>query len=76
MHPVSFDPFGESLALDHEHKASADASRLALNTGVGLFWVMVFVIVAARVAYFEPNLSAKLGGVAAMVNHFKTIVGV
>ncbi|MGE7157400.1 hypothetical protein ACQKJ1_27225 [Methylorubrum rhodesianum] len=75
MSRVQFDSFGEPVlpASDKEHTA---ASRVALRSGVGLFWAMVVAIVAARAVYFDPSWSEKLNSVASLFGHLKTVVGV
>ncbi|GLS45268.1 hypothetical protein [Methylobacterium brachythecii] len=75
MRPIQFDPFGEPVAHGTDHGAPSSVSRIALRTGVGLFWAMVVVIVAARAAYFNPNFAEKFGSVASLIGHLKTIVG-
>ncbi|MFF8799662.1 MULTISPECIES: hypothetical protein [unclassified Methylobacterium] len=57
-------------------KEPTAASRVALRSGVGLFWAMVVAIVAARAAYFDPALSEKVASVAALFGHLRTVVGV
>ncbi|GJD68390.1 hypothetical protein [Methylobacterium gnaphalii] len=75
MRPIQFDPFGEPVALDADQPRSSTASRIALRSGVGLFWAMVVVIVAARAAYFDPDFAEKFGSVASLIGHLKTVVG-
>lgn len=75
MRPIQFDPFGEPVAEALGDDRTDTASRFALRTGVGLFWVMVVAIVAARVAYFDPNLAEKFGAVASLFGQLKIIVG-
>jgi hypothetical protein len=52
MKHLRSEPFGETSVLDerdgHRHRES-----LAW-TGVIIFWLLVFIIVIARVHYFEP----------------------
>jgi hypothetical protein len=75
MRPVQFDSFGEPVpqAIDQEQTA---ASRIALRSGVGLFWAAVVAIVAARAIYFDPDFAERFSSVAALVGHVRTIVGV
>lgn len=75
MSPVQFDSFGEPI-LPASDKEPTTVSRVALRSGVGLFWVMVVAIVAARAAYFDPALSEKVASVASLFNHLRTVVGV
>ncbi|WP_238253900.1 hypothetical protein [Methylorubrum podarium] len=48
---------------------------MALRTGVGLFWALVVVIVAARAAYFHPEFAERFGSVAAVIGQIRAIVG-
>ncbi|TXN21561.1 hypothetical protein [Methylobacterium sp. WL9] len=75
MRSIQFDPFGEPVAQAAEQDRPSTVSRLALRSGVGLFWAMVVVIVAARAAYFDPSFAEKFSSVALMIGHLKTIVG-
>lgn len=75
MRPIQFDPFGEPVAQAASHDQRSAASRIALRSGVGLFWVLVVGIVAARAVYFDPDFADKFGSVAALVKHLQTIVG-
>lgn len=75
MRPIQFDPFGEPFAQSADHGAPSASSRIALRSGVGLFWAAVVVIVAARAAYFDPNFAETFGSVASLVGHLRTIVG-
>ncbi|MCE4222915.1 hypothetical protein HCU64_04050 [Methylobacterium sp. C25] len=75
MRPIQFDPFGEPVAQGADQGGTGAVSRIALRTGVGLFWAMVVVIVAARAAYFDPDFAEKFGSVASLIGHLKTIVG-
>lgn len=75
MRPIQFDPFGEPVAQGSDEDRPSAASRIALHSGVGLFWAMVVVIVAARAAYFNPEFAEKFGTVASLVGHLKTFVG-
>ncbi|UYW27524.1 hypothetical protein OKC48_03060 [Methylorubrum extorquens] len=75
MSPVQFDSFGEPI-LPASDKEPTTASRVALRSGVGLFWVMVLAIVAARAAYFAPSLSEKVASVASLFGHLRNVVGV
>lgn len=75
MRPLQFDPFGEPVAQGVEQATSSSASRIALRSGVGLFWMMVVAIVAARAVYFDPDLTEKFGNLASLLGHLSTIVG-
>lgn len=74
MRPVQYDSFGEPVAQagGEEHNA---VSRAALRSGVGLFWMMVVAIVAARAVYFDPALAERFGSVASLIGRLKTVVG-
>lgn len=75
MSRVQYDSFGEPI-LSASDREPTTASRVALRSGVGLFWAMVVAIVAARAAYFDPALSEKFASVASLVGHLRTVVGV
>lgn len=67
MQQTQFDSFGERLPeYDVRTSRPPDAvSRWMLRGGIGLFWSLVAVVVAARVVYFDPDLAAKFGQLAA-----------
>lgn len=77
--PVNqFDPFGEPVAEDLRGVSAQDGrqgagSRLLLRSGTGLFWALVFVVVAARVTYFDPDFAEKFRPVAALSDFLCTI---
>lgn len=74
MRPVQYDSFGEPIA-----QASSEdhaVSRIAIRSGVGLFWVIVIVIVAARAAYFNPAFAETFTSVASLAAYLKAVVGV
>ncbi|GJE68757.1 hypothetical protein CHKEEEPN_0276 [Methylorubrum podarium] len=73
MRPAQFDSFGEPIAPPLREEPVA--SRMALRTGVGLFWALVVVIVAARAAYFHPEFAERFGSVAAVIGQIRAIVG-
>lgn len=75
MRPIQFDPFGEPVAASSEPGRATATSRVALRSGVALFWGLVVVIVAARAAYFDPDFAERFGNVAAAIGHLRTIVG-
>ena len=79
MRHVQFEPFGEPLAPDPHNGCMPDAeigtaSRLVLRSGVGLFWMLVIGIVAARAAYFDPDFARKFGSIAALTNYLHAIL--
>lgn len=67
MQPTRFDSFGERLPIyDAQPRGSqAVVSRWMLRGGIGLFWSLVAVVIAARVIYFDPDLAARFGEFAA-----------
>lgn len=73
MSPVQFDSFGEPILPASDKEPTA--ARVALHSGVGLFWAMVVAIVAARAAYFDPALNEKVASVASLFGHLRTVVG-
>ena len=75
MRSIQFDPFGEPVAQADQDERPGIASRIALRSGVGLFWVLVIGIVAARAVYFDPDFAEKFGSVAALMKHVQTILG-
>lgn len=70
MQQTQFDSFGERLPeYDLQTRGPQDAvSRWMLRGGIGLFWSLVIVVIAARVIYFDPDLAAKFGQFAARVS--------
>ena len=48
--------------------------RIILRSGVGLFWMLVIGIVAARAAYFDPDFAEKFGSIAALTNYLHAIL--
>lgn len=66
-----FDPFGEpveSLAQVAD-APQGRASRVLVRVGVGGFWTLVVAIVAARVAFFDPDFAKTFATVAANCLH-------
>ena len=74
MQQTEFDSFGERLPkYDLRTSGPQSAvSRWALRGGIGLFWSLVVAVLTARVIYFDPDLAAKFGQVAA---HLSAIFG-
>ena len=70
MQPTQFDSFGERLpAFDaNANSPQGPVSRWVLRGGIGLFWTLVIVVIAARVVYFDPDLAAKFEGFAARLS--------
>jgi hypothetical protein len=70
VQPGQFDSFGERLpTYDAQTRGPQNVvSRWILRAGIGLFWTLVAVVVAARVIYFDPDLAAKFGQFAASVS--------
>lgn len=73
MRPVQYDSFGEPIAQPVRDERVV--SRIALRTGVGLFWTLVVVIVAARAAYFHPHFTEQFGHVAALMDRLMAVLG-
>ncbi len=69
MQQTQFDSFGERLPIgDAQMRAPRHAvSRWMLRGGIGLFWSLVAVVVAARVIYFDPALVAKFAASVAAI---------
>jgi hypothetical protein len=66
MRNFQFDPFGEALQSGASaHPQAGPASKVALRLGVGLFWSLVAVIIAARVVFFNPDFAKTFGTIAA-----------
>ncbi|WP_430914040.1 hypothetical protein [Methylobacterium sp. sgz302541] len=77
MRQLQFDPFGEPVTQDLRGAAapaSRTASRIALKAGVGAFWALVVVIVAARAAYFDPDFAEHFGSVAALGHYLQQLI--
>lgn len=74
MRPVQYDSFGEPIAqaISEDHPVS----RIAMRSGIGLFWAAVVVIVGARAAYFNPAFAETLASVASLADYLKAVVGV
>jgi hypothetical protein len=70
VQPTQFDSFGERLPeFDTQARSAQDAvSRWMLRGGIGLFWSLVAIVIAARVIYFDPDLAAKFGQFAASLS--------
>ncbi len=70
MQPTQFDSFGERLPkYDLQTRGPQHVvSRWMLRGGIGLFWALVTVVIAARVIYFDPDLAAKFGQFAASLS--------
>ncbi|GJE31222.1 hypothetical protein [Methylobacterium oxalidis] len=78
MRQIQFDPFGEPVAQDlravgRGESRQGPVSRAVMRSGVGLFWVLVIGIVAARVAYFDPDFAEKFGSVAAVTTYIQAL---
>lgn len=70
MQPTRFDGFGERLPIsDAQTRSSQEVvSRWVRRGGIGLFWSLVAVVIAARVAWFDPDLAARFGQLAASLS--------
>jgi hypothetical protein len=78
MQQVQFDSFGEPLP---EQASVVDApartgSRVALRTGMGLFWSLVVVIVTARAFFFDPDFASQFSRVADLAHTIRSALGV
>ena len=79
MCQLQFDAFGEPVAQDL-HTATEPAnragttSRLALKSGIGMFWTLVVVIVAMRAAFFDPNLAERFSSVAMLGDRLQQLI--
>jgi hypothetical protein len=70
MRDLQFDPFGETLqSVSVNDIGQGWASKVALRLGVGLFWSLVGVIVAARVVFFDSDVAKSFGVAAANLFH-------
>ena len=79
MRQLQFDPFGEPVAqdlrsIDVAGSRPGAVSRIALKAGVGVFWGLVVVIVAARAAYFDPDFAEHFGSVAALGHYLQQLL--
>ena len=54
MESSKFEPFGEQF--DQRSMQDSPTSKWLLRAGLIVFWSMVAVIVAARAAYFDPDV--------------------
>jgi len=67
MPQPSFDPFGEPVpatTADHRRPAGAWLAR----SGNLVFWSLVAVIVAARAAYFHPEVAFRFDAAVAYLH--------
>jgi hypothetical protein len=69
-----YDAFGEPVdyAEPRVPASQGQGSRWMLRAGVGLFWSLVVIIVAARAAYFNPDFASSFGQIASAI---RTIFG-
>jgi hypothetical protein len=52
-----FEPFGEPVTLREAGARPLSVRRARfVNLGVGAFWGLVILVVAARAVYFDPNV--------------------
>jgi hypothetical protein len=70
VQPTQFDSFGERLPkYDPQTRGPQSVvSRWVLRGGIGLFWSLVAVVLAARVIYFDPDFAAKFAQFAASLS--------
>ncbi|WP_336487527.1 hypothetical protein [Methylobacterium nigriterrae] len=76
MSDTQFDPFGEPVtqSLRGEAPRANPASVLLLRSGIGLFWMLVVGILAARVVYFDPDFADRYGSLTALTNTIRAIL--
>ncbi len=67
MRDVQYDAFGETVSgvARAGGPFQSRVSKVVMRAGVGLFWGLVTIIVAARVTYFDPDLAKTFGAFAA-----------
>jgi hypothetical protein len=70
VQPTQFDSFGERLPkYDPQTRGPQSVvSRWVLRGGIGLFWSLVAVVLAARVIYFDPDFATKFAQFAATLS--------
>jgi hypothetical protein len=70
VQPTQFDSFGERLPTCEPQGRGPQyvVSRWMLRGGIGLFWSLVAVVLAARMIYFDPDFAAKFGQFAASLS--------
>jgi hypothetical protein len=74
---AKFDPFGEAVKYQEPRLSrpqEAVGGWLA-RAGAGIFWSLVFVILIARAAYFDPDVAEKFGHIAVLSRAIRTIFG-
>jgi hypothetical protein len=79
MRQLQFDAFGEPVTQDLHAAAepancTGAASRIALKAGIGVFWMLVVVIVAARAAFFDPNFAEHLSSAVALGQYVQQLI--
>lgn len=78
MRQPQFDAFGEPVtqglhAAAEPANCTHTTSRIALKAGIGVFWTLVVVIVAARAAFFDPNFAEHFSSVAALGHYLQQL---
>jgi hypothetical protein len=77
MQHVQFDSFGEPLPQQVSEAALVrPVPRIAHVAGIGIFWSLVVVIVAARAFYFDPDFALHAGQIAEVVRSVRGALGV
>jgi hypothetical protein len=79
MRQLQFDAFGEPITQDLHAVAepancTGAASRIALKAGIGVFWMLVVVIVAARAAFFDPNFAEHFSSAVALGQYVQQLI--
>ena len=76
MSDIQFDPFGEKVGTRLKAEDSVDRfSRGLSRLGMGLFWLLVVVIVSARVAFYDPNFAEKTSQFAVWISSVWNTLG-
>lgn len=69
MSDIQFDPFGEKVGIRPKAEDSGDRfSRGLSRVGMGLFWLLVVLIVSARVVFYDPNFAEKTSQFAVWIS--------
>jgi hypothetical protein len=75
MSDIQFDPFGERVDAALKAAETDRVSRGLSRAGMGLFWLLVVVIVSARVAFFDPDFAEKSTHFAAWISSLWNVAG-
>lgn len=78
MRNIEFDSFGEPIPQGNlsNLEPQSGMSLWALRAGTAIFWSFIVVTLAARIAYFDPDLATKFDQLAASSRSVLAMLGV